>query len=163
MSTNNAQEIQVGDSLIKTINCEKLLGIKIDYNLIFDNHVNNLCKKAKNKLWALATANSCMNIEKKKLLMNPFFNIQFSYCPLIWMLHSRYNDNKIKYLHKRCLRLTYCDKISSYEELLENLRNHNEVRVPFARAVYHGPESISYLGPKIWDIVPKKIKTGLIF
>ena len=54
-------------------------------------------------------------------------------------------------------------QISSDKELLENLRNHNEVRVPFARAVYHGPESISYLGPKIWDIVPKKIKTGLIF
>ena len=35
------------------------------------------------------------------------------------MLHSRCNNNKIKYLHERCLRLTYCDKTSSYEELLE--------------------------------------------
>ena len=35
------------------------------------------------------------------------------------MLHSHYNNNKIKYLHERCLRLTYCDKTSSYEELLE--------------------------------------------
>ena len=35
------------------------------------------------------------------------------------MLHSRCNNNKIKHLHERCLRLTYCDKTSSYEELLE--------------------------------------------
>ena len=35
------------------------------------------------------------------------------------MLHSRSNNNKIKHLHERCLRLTYCDKTSSYEELLE--------------------------------------------
>ena len=51
--------------------------------------------------------------------MNSFFNAQFNYCPLIWILHSRCNDNKTKHLHERCLRLTYCDKNSSYEELLE--------------------------------------------
>ena len=31
MSTNYAQEIQIGESLIKTSICEKLGGIKIDY------------------------------------------------------------------------------------------------------------------------------------
>ena len=35
------------------------------------------------------------------------------------MLHSRYNDEKIKHLHERCLRLIQNDKLSSYEELLE--------------------------------------------
>ena len=60
-----------------------------------------------------------MNIEKRKLLMKSFFNAQFKYCPLTWMLHTRCNNNKIKHLHERCLRLTYCDKKSSYKELLE--------------------------------------------
>ena len=86
MSTNSNPEIQVGDSLIKASDCEKLLGLKIDYKLNFDNHVNGLCKKANNKLRALARATPYMNIEKKKLLMNSFFNAQFSYCPLLWML-----------------------------------------------------------------------------
>ena len=72
MSTNNNPEIQVGDSLIKASDCEKLLGLKIDYKLNFDNHVNSLCKKASNKLRALATATPYMNIEKRKLLMNSF-------------------------------------------------------------------------------------------
>ena len=31
MSTNNTPELKVGDSLIKTSTCEKLLGVKIDY------------------------------------------------------------------------------------------------------------------------------------
>ena len=26
------------------------------------------------------------------------------------------------------------------------------------KSVYHGIESISYLGPKIWDILPEKLK-----
>ena len=43
--------------------------------------------------------------------------------PLLWMLHSRCNNNKIKHLHKRSLRLIYCNKNSSYEELLEKDRS----------------------------------------
>ena len=39
--------------------------------------------------------------------------------PVIWMLHSRKNNNKIKYLHERCLRLIFSDKMSFYENLLE--------------------------------------------
>ena len=50
--------------------------------------------------------------------MNTFFNAQFNYCSLIWMLHRRQNNNKIKYLHERCLRLIH-EKLPSYEELLE--------------------------------------------
>ena len=49
--------------------------------------------------------------------MNSFFNAQFNCCPLIWMLHSRSNNNK-KHLHERYLRIIYNDKQSSYEELL---------------------------------------------
>ena len=41
-----------------------------------------------------------------------------------------------------------------------NLRNYNGFRLPFARTVYHGTESISYLEPKIWDIVPIELKNA---
>ena len=46
------------------------------------------------------------------------FNAQFNYCPLIWMLHCRRNNNKLKHLHEHCLQLIYNGKQSSYEELL---------------------------------------------
>ena len=41
-----------------------------------------------------------------------------------------------------------------------DFRNHNGFRLPFARTVYHSTESISYLGPKIWDIVPTELKNA---
>ena len=50
--------------------------------------------------------------------MNSFFMSQFSYCPLVWMCHSRTINNKINHLHERCLRVIYNDKISSFKELL---------------------------------------------
>ena len=114
VSSDDPTEIQVGESVIKNTTCEKLLGVKIDNKLNFDEHVSGFCKKAANKLRALARVTSYMSLPKKKLLLNSFFNAQFNYCPLVWMMHSRSNNNKIKHLHDRCLRIVQ----SSYENLL---------------------------------------------
>ena len=202
VSTDKPIETQVGESLIKSSTCEKLLGVKIDNKLNLDTHFKGLCKKANNKLRAFARATPFMSFEKNKVVINSFFNAKFNYCLLISMLHSRSNNNKTKHLHERCLRLIYNDKQSSYEELLikdgtvsihhrniqtlatemfkvkngmspeiicdiftqrinnhYNLRHINHFETPFVRTVYNGTESVSYLGPKIWDIVPEEYKT----
>ena len=39
------------------------------------------------------------------------------------MFHSRIMNNKINWLHERCMRLIYEDKTSSFEELLEQERS----------------------------------------
>ena len=39
-----------------------------------------------------------------------------------------------------------------------NFRQNRDLRIRFVKLFYHGPESISYLGPKIWEIFPAKIK-----
>ena len=51
--------------------------------------------------------------------MNAFLNSQFSYCPLVWICHSRTNNRKINRIHERCLRIIYNDKQSPFSELLE--------------------------------------------
>ena len=74
MSTDQSVNFQLGGSLIKRSDCEKILGVKIDYKLIFDEHVKTLCSKGNNKMRALARATPYMNVEKKKILMTSFFN-----------------------------------------------------------------------------------------
>ena len=51
--------------------------------------------------------------------MDSFFASQFSYCPLMWMCHSRTVNNKINILHEICLRIVYNSKKLSFKELLE--------------------------------------------
>ena len=60
-----------------------------------------------------------MNRQKIKVLINVILNAQLNYCPLIWMLHNRQKNNKVKHLHERCLCLFHNDKMYSYKELLE--------------------------------------------
>ena len=42
--------------------------------------------------------------------------------------------------------------------MVPQFRNNNGFRLAFAKTVYNGTECISYLGPKIWDIVPVELK-----
>ena len=105
----------------ETIVCEKLvklLGIKIDNQLTFSEHVSSICKKVSLKLHALARVSNEMNLNKLRLLIKAFIESQFSYCPLIWMFHSRILNNRINSLHERALILVYKDQYSSFEQLL---------------------------------------------
>ena len=119
VSTNELTEIQIRHFSIKKSASEKLLSVNIDSKLNFDCLVNHLYNKANRKFRALARVTPYMTLEKNKSVINSFFNAHFNYCPLISMLHGQKNNNKIKHLHERCLRLIYSDKKSSYENLLE--------------------------------------------
>ena len=48
--------------------------------------------------------------------MKTFITSQFSYSPLIWMLHSRTLNNRITNIHEKTLRLTYKDDESPFKE-----------------------------------------------
>ena len=39
-----------------------------------------------------------------------------------------------------------------------SLRQNSQFFRPLVKSVYHGTESLSYLGPKVWDILPNIYK-----
>ena len=119
LATNHAENVSItiGDEEIKGNKSVKLLGVIIDNELHFDEHVSNICKKVSCKLHALVPISNLK--DKLSLIMKAFIESQFSYCPLIWMFHSRTMNNRINRLHERALRLVYKNENLSFEELLE--------------------------------------------
>lgn len=95
-----------------------MLGVTIDNKLDFSEHVSNICKTVSSKLHALARISNFMSQEKLRVIMKSFIESQFSYCPLIWMFHSRTLNNRINRLHERGLRLVYKDSDLSFKNLL---------------------------------------------
>ena len=59
-----------------------------------------------------------LSFPKMRLLVKSFFESQFAYCPLVWMLFNRTLNNRINKLHERALRILYKDDISTFERLL---------------------------------------------
>ena len=193
-SAKVGNEILIGE---KTVD---LLGVKIDNELKFTEHITKLCKKGNQKFHALARISSYLDRDKLKILMKTFITAQFNYCPLIWMFHNRTLNNKINRLHERSLRLVYKKDNLSFEELLEldqsvsihhrniqklatemykvknglspipvkelfnecnsnyNLRNKRYWETSNARTVIYGTETISFRGPKVWEMLPNDLK-----
>ena len=190
----NEFEIEIGKK-------EKLLRISIDTTLSFEHHITSLCKKASQKLHALARIAHYMDFEKRRSLMKAFVISQFNYCPLIWMFHNRALNNRINKIHERALRLVYQNKNLSFSELLEldsavtihernlqvlvteifkvknnlspeimkqvfdfqepyyNLRSEtSQFRRENIKTTHYGIQSVKFLGPKIWAMVPQNIK-----
>ena len=75
VSTKTPLNIKIGEYTIDCSKCEKLLGVKIDVNLSFNDHISDLCKKASRKIYALARVAPFMSLGKRKLLMNVFFHL----------------------------------------------------------------------------------------
>ena len=93
--------------------------MKIGTKLSFENHVSYLCKKASQKLHALARIANYMDVSKRKCLMKVFVTSQLNYCPLIWIFHSRELNNRINRIHEQALKLVYQDNSLSFAEVLE--------------------------------------------
>ena len=51
---------------MKNKKCEKLLGIKVDCELKFENYLDRVIKSASNKINALSRVTPFMNLSKKK-------------------------------------------------------------------------------------------------
>ena len=61
-----------------------------------------------------------MEISKGRVLVNSFIKSQFSYCPLIWMFHSRKMEHSINKIHERALYFIYpSDSKLTFKELLD--------------------------------------------
>ena len=100
-------KIKIGEAVVEG-SCEgKLLRVIIDKKRNFKSHFSSLCKRVSQKLHALARVST---------FMNSAINAQFSYCPLIWMLHERNLNARV---HERALRIVYKDTHSDYEALLK--------------------------------------------
>ena len=151
--TNQAYSAKVGAFDVQNSQCEKLLGIKIDNKLTFDEHVSNICTKATQKLHALSRAGNFMTMKQRKTVMNSFILSQFGYCPLVWMFHSRKLNHRINRIHKRALRIVYNDNESSFNELLnkdESFTIHERNIQTLAIELY----KVAYgIAPKIMNLV----------
>ena len=100
----NDLNIVISNKCIQNSSRKKILGVNFDNKLNFNSHITKLCKKARQKLHALARMSNFMSVNQKKV-MNAFISSQFSYCPLIWMCHSRSLNTKINKIHQRALRI----------------------------------------------------------
>ena len=78
LSNEERVTIKIGETEIKSSNSEKLLEIKIDEKLTFNEHLNYIIDKASHKINSLSRVAPYMNEGKKHIFLNSLFWSQFT-------------------------------------------------------------------------------------
>ena len=76
LSTPHERNIRVSGTTIKSSKSKKLLSVHFDNKPKFDTHIEIIRKKANRKLNALARITPFMDLYKRKIIINSFFNYQ---------------------------------------------------------------------------------------
>ena len=120
-ATENAKFSFDGNTYSKE---EKILGIIFDNDLLFYDHIKEVCKKASQEPAVLSHLAHYLEPEERRLIFNPITKAQFTYCPLVWMFYCRTSNNLINKTHERSFGLILNDHESSF---VEALRKNNDV------------------------------------
>ena len=111
-------DLNISDELIKPVSLVKLLGVLIDDNLSFNEHISKLCVKAARQTNALRRIVKYIPNECRLDIYQAFISSNFNFCDVVWYFCSNRSTYKIEKVHKNALRVTLNDFMSSYSNML---------------------------------------------
>ena len=145
---NSSFVLNIGKNKIETSTEVTLLGVKIDKQLNFKSHIEELCREVAYKLHALRSIIKYLTIKKAKVLANAFINSQFTYVPLIWVNAGKSSIAKICKIRFQTLQVVYNNYDKSYHDLLNfsiDVCIHQKYLRFLAVEVY---KSLMYMNPE---------------
>ena len=107
---------------LKLTHSEKVLGVNIDENLVWNSHFQQVVKKVSSYLWLLSQLSRYLSIEDRLLFYNAYIKPQFDYCCVIWGNSTTYNVNKIDKLQRRACKLILRHEYTNLEEARNGLK-----------------------------------------
>ena len=113
----------ISEHILKHIRCVKLLGVKIDDRLSFDDHISSICLRVSYQINGLRRIMKYMAIENRISIYNEFLAANFTYCNTVWHFCSNRGLYMLEKVHKKAIRVVLNDYISSYRELLDKVSN----------------------------------------
>ena len=98
-------EITASGTQIEQVHTKKLLGLVLDDQLTFDEHVNQLCKKLAQRIGVLKQIRSCLPIRQGKQFYNVMIKSVTLYGSTVWSSSSKNNIERIFKQQKRVARV----------------------------------------------------------
>ena len=114
-------EFHVYGHTLKPVSSVKLLGIRINDRLSFDDHISILCAKASHHVSALRPIVKYLTMDNRMSIFNAFIAFNFNYCNTVWHFCSNRSQNKLENVHKQVLMVVLNDYSSSYSNPLEKV------------------------------------------
>ena len=81
---NKKKEKKINGTELELVSSVKLLGLEIDSELLFNSHVEKLCKKLSQRIGILKKIRSCLPMTQRLLFYNSTIRSVLHYVSSIW-------------------------------------------------------------------------------
>lgn len=117
-------KLNVNGTDIKAYDSITLLGVDIDNALNFSGHISNICKKSSQRVGVI---NRLRNLippgqNAKLQLFKGAILPHLTYCSTVWNFCRTSDSRKLERVQQRALRAIYCDRNSTYPDLLQRAK-----------------------------------------
>ena len=96
----------------------KLLGVHLDNQLNFNEHIRYISTKCGKQVNAMARLSRMLSTDSKTNILNSFLLSNFNFCSVVYHQCSMSDARKMERIQKRTLRYVLNDFNSSYKDLL---------------------------------------------
>ena len=97
--------ITIGDKEIKRVKSTKYLGVYLDENLKWEEHIDNLCLRVSRSINGLKQARDFVSLDVLKTIYNSLIQPIFDYCDTVWGNVNKGLANRIQKLQNRAARI----------------------------------------------------------
>ena len=118
ISNDVDSKVKIGDVEITSEKSVKLLGVHLDNDFSFNEHIANLSRKATRQLNCLKRVAFALPTDIKLLLYKSFVLSNFCYCPAVWHHCGKRNTELLERIQYRALKFVFKDYDAPYQELL---------------------------------------------
>ena len=113
--------VYADNHLLTTVSADKILGVQVDNNLLWSNHVNHVTKKISKNIWLLSQISKYLPTEMRVIYYKSYIQPHIDYCNVVWASCSKTSLSKIERLQKRACKIildySYNDVIQAMADL----------------------------------------------
>lgn len=107
---------------LTTVSNERILGVQIDNNLLWGDHISKVAKKMSTNIWLLSKIKCYLSLEHRLLFYKGYIQPHLDYANTVWGGTARSNISKIERLQKRACRVILDYKMDNIYKSMNDLK-----------------------------------------
>ena len=112
-------ELKYNDDPLQSIANDKILGVFVDNNLSWSEHVKHISKKIASNVWLLSKIKMFLSQEHRIQFYKSYIQPHIDFCNIVWGNTTETNKMKIFRMQKRAVRVILDYNVESTTEAMK--------------------------------------------
>ena len=115
-------DLNFNEESLNMISNDKILGVTVDQDLTWSDHIRNLSQKDYFKYLASLERNKFLSQEHRILFYKSYIQPHIDFCNIVWGSYSETNKQKSLRLQKRACRVILVYNVEDFSQAMDTLK-----------------------------------------